>query len=220
MDTSIWEKHHTLFWILIGIGIYLIVLIVIYLILKYACHKKLGPLWLYLSYLTFSLVFWPFAEITALPKKRKMWLIKTGLKKGHICLEEGIGIGTSLILASKIVGKDGIVYALDNQPLHIAILYIRSKIRGVKNIRLIFSDSADTDLEDNSIDTIFICDAFHEFSNKEKTVLELYRVLKPGGNFSILEESNKYTDSGQKIIEKSGLFKFIERDNKFLKYTK
>jgi len=220
MDTSIWEKHHILFWVLIGIGIYLLVLIVIYLILKYAFHKKLGPLWLYLSYLTFSLAFWPFAEITALPKRRKMWLLKSGLKKGHIYLEEGIGIGTSLILASKIVGKDGIVYALDNQPLHIAILYVRSKIRGIKNIRLIFSDSAATGLEDNSIDTIFICDAFHEFSNKKKTVLELYRVLKPGGNLSVLEESNKYTDNDQKIIEELESFKLIERDNKFLKYTK
>lgn len=220
MDSSIWQKYHTLFWVLIGIGIYLVVLIIIYLVLKYAFHKQLGPLWLYLSYLTFSLVFWPFAEITALPKKRRMWLLKSGLKKGHIYLEEGIGMGTSLILASKIVGKDGIVYALDNQPLHIAILFIRSRIRGIKNIRLIFSDAADTGLVDSRIDTVFICDAFHEFSNKGKTVLELYRVLKPGGNFSILEESKKYTNSGQKIIEESVLFKLVERDNKFLKYTK
>ncbi len=220
MEPTAWEKHHILFWVLIGIGIYILVLIIIYLVLKHLFGKKLGPLWLYLSYLTFSPFFWPFAEITALPRKRKTWLLKSGLKKGHIYLEEGIGMGTSLILASRIVGKDGIVYALDNQPLHIAILYVRSKIRGIKNIKFIFSDSADTGLEDISIDTIFICDAFHEFGNKGKTVIEMYRVLKPDGNFSILEESKKYTDYGQKIIEEAGLFKFIERDNKFLKYTK
>ena len=220
MDTSIWEKHHILFWVLIGIGIYLIVLIVIYLILKYACHKKLGPLWLYLSYLTFTLVFWPFAEITALPKKRKMWLIKTGLKKGHIYLEEGIGIGTSLILASKIVGKDGLVYALDNQPLHLAILFVRSKIRRIKNIRLIFSDAAETGLNDKSISTVFICDAFHEFSNKKNTVLELFRVLKPGGNLAIWDENKKNTDNAQKIIEEANLFNLIEREKVFMKFAK
>jgi SAM-dependent methyltransferase len=220
MDASIWEKYHVLFWVLIGIGIHILILSIIYLILKYALGKELGPFWLYLSYLTYALPFWPFAEITALPKRRRMWLEKSGLKKGHIYLEEGFGIGTSPILASRIVGKNGIVYALDNQPLHIAILYIRSKIRAIKNIRLIFAGSACTGLEDKSIDIVFICDAFHEFNNKKKTISELYRILKPGGYLSILEESIKYTNRAQKIIEEAGLFKFIEKDNKFLKYSK
>ena len=127
-------------------------------------------------------------------------------------LEEGFGLGTSPILATKIVGKDGLVYALDNQPLNIVILFIRSRIRGIKNIRLIFSDAADTGLEDKSVDTIFICDAFHEFTNKRNTVLELFRVLKPGGNLSLLEENKKYADNTQRTIEKVKLFKFIERE--------
>jgi len=101
--------------------------------------------------LTFSLLFLPLGEITAHPRRR-MWLERSGLKKGHVYLEEGFGIGTSPILASKIVGKDGLVYALDNQPLNIVILFIRSRIRGIKNIRLIFSDAADTGLKDKSVD--------------------------------------------------------------------
>ena len=220
MNTTVWDRYHILFWVLIGIGIYLLVLIIIYLILKCVLGKKLGPLWLYLSYLTFSLLFWPFVEITSNPRRRRRWLEKSGLKKGHLYLEEGIGIGTSPILASRIVGKDGMVYALDNQPLHIAILFIRSRIRGIKNIRLIFSDAAETGLEDKSIDTIFICDAFHEFTNKRSTVLELFRVLKPGGNLAIWDENKKNTDNAQKIIEEPRLFEFIERDKLFLKFEK
>ena len=73
-----------------------------------------------------------------------MWLEKSGLKKGHIYLEEGFGMGTSPIIASKIVGMDGLVHALDNQPLHIGILFVRSRLRGIKNMRLIFSDSSET----------------------------------------------------------------------------
>lgn len=129
-------------------------------------------------------------------------------------------MGTSPILASKIVGKDGLVYALDNQPLHIAILFVRSRLRGIKNIRLIFSDAAETGLKDNSIDTIFICDAFHEFSNKRGTVIELFRVLKPGGYLAIWDENKKYTNNAQKIIEEAKLFEFIERDKIFLKFEK
>ena len=220
MKHTVWDRHYILFWVLIGIGIYLVILIIIYLILKYALGKKLGPLWLYLSYLTFSLPFWPIGEITAHPKRRRMWLKKSGLKKGHVYLEEGFGIGTSPIIASRIVDKDGLVYALDNQPLHLAILFIRSRIRGIKNIRLIFSDAAETGLKDKSIDTVFICDAFHEFTDKRNTVLELFRVLKPGGNLAILEENKKYADRAQRIIEETKLFNFIEREKVFVKFVK
>ena len=144
MEPTAWDRYHIHFWVLIGIGIYILVLIIIYLFLKYALGKKLGTLVQYLSYLTFSLLFMPFGEITAYPRRRRMWLERSGLKKGHVYLEEGFGLGTSPILASKIVGKDGLVYALDHQPLNIAILFIRSRIRRIKNIRLIFSDAADT----------------------------------------------------------------------------
>ena len=194
--------------------------IIIYLILKYVLGKKLGPLGQYLAYLTFSLPFLPLGEITAYPKRRRMWLEKSGLKKGHVYLEEGFGLGTSPILASKIVGKDGLVYALDNQPLNIVILFIRSRIRGIKNIRLIFSDAADTGIKDRSVDTVFICDAFHEFGKKRNTVLELFRVLKPEGNFALLEENKKYADRAQKIIEKEMLFNLIEREKVFMRFVK
>jgi ubiquinone/menaquinone biosynthesis C-methylase UbiE len=220
MEATAWERYHVLFWVLIGIGIYIVILILIYLILKYAFKKQLGPLWLYLSYLTCSLPFWPFVEITFSPKKRRIWLQKSGLKQGHVYLEEGFGIGTSPIIASKIVGKDGLVYALDNQPLHIAILFVRSRIRGIKNIKLIFSDSSGTGLEDKSVDTVFICDAFHEFSNKKETVSELYRILKNGGNLAIWDENKKYTDRAQKIIEGEKLFNLTKREKVFIRFTK
>jgi len=35
----------------------------------------------------------PLGEITAYPRRRKMWLIRSGLKEGHSYLEEGIGLG-------------------------------------------------------------------------------------------------------------------------------
>lgn len=217
---NIWERYEILFWILIGISIYLFILIIIYLLLKFAFHKKISSLGLYLTYLTWSLPFWPLGEITAYPRRRKKWLIKSELKEGHSYLEEGFGIGTSPILASKIVGSSGVVYALDNQPFHIAVLSLRKKIRRIKNINLILSDAKKTGLKDSSIDTIFICDAFHEFPDKKNTSLELYRILKPGGSLSILEDSVRSVNNAQKIIESIKLFKLVESDKKFIKFKK
>jgi len=149
-----------------------------------------------------------------------MWLVKSGLKEGQSYLEEGFGIGTSPILASKIVGSSGVVYALDNQPFHITLLSLRKKIRRIKNINLILSDAKETGLEDSSIDTIFICSAFHEFADKKNISLELYRILKPEGSLSILEESVRSANNAKEIIESIKLFKLVERDKKFIKFKK
>ena len=216
---DIWQKYEVLFWVLIGVFIYLFILIIIYLVLKFAFGKKLGGIGYYLSYF-FLFPLWPIVEISRLPRKRKAWLIKSGLKENQSYLEEGIGVGTSLILASKIVGSNGVVYALDNSPLNIAILFIRSKIRRIKNIKLILSDAAYTGLKDSSIDTIFICDAFHEFPDKKNTAIELHRVLKSGGGLAILEDTVKNTNHDQKIIESANLFKLVEKDKKFIRFRK
>jgi len=39
MEPSLWDRYHIHFWVLIGIGIYLLVLIIIYIILKYALGR-------------------------------------------------------------------------------------------------------------------------------------------------------------------------------------
>ncbi|MBA7689635.1 2-methoxy-6-polyprenyl-1,4-benzoquinol methylase [subsurface metagenome] len=219
MQADVWQKYEVLFWVLTGIFVYLLILTIIYLVLKTAFHKKLGGIGLYLSYF-FMFPLLLLGEITAYPRRRKMWLIRSGLKEGHSYLEEGIGLGTSPILASRIVGAKGRIYALDNHPLQIILLSLRSKIRRIKNIKLILSDASKTYLEDNSIDTIFICDAFHEFPDKRNTVMELYRVLKPEGSLTILEETVRNTNNTQKIIEYTKLFKLIERDKKFIRFKK
>jgi len=219
MQDDVWQKYEVLFWVLTGIFVYLFILTIIYLVLKIAFHKKLGGIVLYFSYF-FMFPLWFLGEITAYPRRRKMWLIRSELKEGHSYLEEGIGLGTSPILASRIVGAKGRIYALDNHPLQIILLSLRSKIRRIKNIKLILSDAKDTDLEGSSIDTIFICDAFHEFPDKRNTVVELYRILKPVGSLSILEESVRTTINTQKIIESTKLFKLVERDKKFIRFKK
>jgi len=219
MQDDVWQKYEVLFWVLTGIFVYLLILTIIYLVLKIAFHKKLGGIVLYFSYF-FMFPLWFLGEITAYPRRKKMWLIRSGLKEGHSYLEEGIGLGTSPILASRIVGAKGRIYALDNHPLQIILLSLRSKIRRIKNIKLILSDAKDTDLEGSSIDTIFICDAFHEFPDKRNTVVELYRILKPVGSLSILEESVRTTINTQKIIESTKLFKLVERDKKFIRFKK
>ena len=95
------------------------------------------------------------------------------------------------------------------------------KLISIKNIKLILSDASETYLKDNSIDTIFICDAVHEFPDKKNTAMELYRILRPGGSLNVLEEeSTKYANNAKKIIESTNLFELAEQDKKFIRFEK
>ena len=106
-------------------------------------------------------------------------------------LDERFGLGTSSIVAARIVGPGSRVCALDNEPIHVLILWLRAKIRWLRNLRVLLSDADSTGLPAGSVDVAYIFDAFHDFSNRERTLQELHRVLKPDGILAIWEEREK-----------------------------
>jgi demethylmenaquinone methyltransferase/2-methoxy-6-polyprenyl-1,4-benzoquinol methylase len=57
-----------------------------------------------------------------------------------------------------------------------------------KNLLPLQADAANLPFPANSIDAILIVDALHHFTNPEKAVLEILRVLKPGGRLLIEEQ--------------------------------
>lgn len=165
---------------LIAIGIFILIHIIsalIYLISKLVFRKKLP---VKAEYLFGSLMapFFIIMEIMRPPRWRKKWLERSGVKKGLVVLEEGFGFGTSPMIASKIVSPKGKVYALDVMPINVVILWVRAKLRRLKNLNIILEDAKYTGIPNKSMDLVFLCDAMHDFSDKRGTVKELFRVLK------------------------------------------
>ena len=212
-----------LLWIPIVIGILLGANIIVYLVQRYLYHKAvpttIGGI---LSYIFNwgALLFWPFMEITRPFWVRRKWLEKAGVQEGQVYLEEGFGFGTSPILAARMVGKTGKVYSVENALVAVATLWARAKIRMLKNLSLILSDASDTGLPDESVDIVFINDAFHEFGDKEGTLKELYRVLKPDRLLSIKEDTQRKAMKVVELIGADDLFSLIERDKTFCKFKK
>jgi len=200
--------------------LYLLLITLTWFAIKFLWRKPIAPLWLYSSYSSPLLLCWPFMEIFRHPGWRRKWLLRSGLKEGQTFLEEGFGMGTSPILAARIVGNKGIVYALDNEPVHIAILWFRTRLRGLRNVRLIFSDAKITGLPDKSIDIVFVCDAFHEFGDKKGTLEEFHRILKAGGVLSMWEENEGKTEKLAMFITSTSLFTVIDRDKAFRCFKK
>jgi ubiquinone/menaquinone biosynthesis C-methylase UbiE len=92
----------------------------------------------------------------------------------------GFGIGTAVIgsFAKSVVGAD-------------IINYKEWELLKNKKIKFQRSSSRNLPFKDNTFDAIFIKDLLHHVKDIEKTLKEILRVTKPGGDIVILE-GNRY----------------------------
>ncbi|MCK4362587.1 MAG: class I SAM-dependent methyltransferase [Dehalococcoidia bacterium] len=204
-------------WVGIGIGIFFGVAIYIYIILKIIYRQRISGIGMYLFY-TFCVWMWIFSFIEPPQRKRKK-LKMAGIKDGQIVLDAGCGIGRYTIPIARTVRKKGRVYALDNQPFHVAIIKTRARIAGLGNIHTILANVTNTGLKDKSIDTVFMSDAFHEYGDKHGALREANRILKPDGTLFIDEHEmreRKLLD----IVATVGLFSLEEKEGKIYRFKK
>ena len=145
-------------------------------------------------------------------------LERAGLKSGQKVLEVGCGPGFFTIPAADIVGKEGVVYAIDTHPL--AIERVKNKIKkaGIKNITSIFANASETGLPDQSIDLAFLFGLPYIQGGLENVLTELYRIFKPGGILAF----QKSRGSKEKLItevEEKG-FKYSEKRGRLFLFKK
>lgn len=113
-----------------------------------------------------------------------------GISRGDKVLDFGCGTGIYSLVASKIVGPKGMVYALDSDEEGL-LDELKEKINNQKinNIEIIeTSGEIDIPLEDEKIDEVLVYDIYHLLSKEEREELisECARILKKGGIFSYL----------------------------------
>ena len=80
---------------------------------------------------------------------------------------------------------------------------------GLKNISTIIPDDY-TGLPSQSIDIVLLYDVFHMFSEKDKILKEIHRVLKPEGKLSFSDHHMKMREI-EGIFDKSKLFTIAEK---------
>jgi ubiquinone/menaquinone biosynthesis C-methylase UbiE len=145
-------------------------------------------------------------------------LLEAGLEEGQTVLDYGCGIGSYTIPVARIVGKDGMVYALDIHPLAIEAVENRRARQNLANIRTICS-GRDTGLPDNSVDVILLYDVLHLVDDKAGLVQELHRVLKPDGRLSILPD-HMTRDELLEILGTSEGFRLQTQHGEVLEFAK
>jgi ubiquinone/menaquinone biosynthesis C-methylase UbiE len=116
-------------------------------------------------------------------KPRQILLSEVPIKPADHVLDYGCGTGSYSFIISKIVGDAGCVYALDIHPLAIKHVEHLVRNRGISNMTTILSD-CETGLPDKSVDVILLFDIFHMFSDPNRNLAELARILKDDGILS------------------------------------
>ena len=141
-----------------------------------------------------------------------------GLKPGQKVLEVGCGPGFFTIPAAKIVGNEGVVYAVDVHPL--AIERVKEKIEkeGIKNIKPILTNASNTGLPDQSIDLAFIFGLRYIAGGLGNVIAEIQRTLKDGGVLSF----EKTKGSEKKLIAEveRGGFIYSGREGRLFLFTR
>ncbi len=94
-----------------------------------------------------------------------------------------LAINLTKTSAKKIVGLD-----ISDGMLEVGRTKI-SKLQLNDKIEMVLADSEELPFEDNSFDAITVAFGVRNFENLEKGLSEIYRVLKPGGTFVVLETS-------------------------------
>ena len=116
------------------------------------------------------------------------FLKKIGIKSGQAILDFGCRVGHYAIPAARIIGNEGIVYAVDKEQQALDELQQKAIRLSLKNIKTVnTSGRIQTDLENNSIDVVLFYDVlhYHEKEEREKLYQEAFRILKQEGSLSV-----------------------------------
>ena len=161
-----------------------------------------------------------------------------GLRPGMAVADVGAGTGLFTRLFAAKVGAEGRVYAVDIAREFIEGNLARARAAGYRNVVGIESTQSDTRLAAESVDLVYVCDAYHHFEQPQAMLASIRRALRPGGTLVLVEFERipgtspdwivKHVRAGKedfrREIEAAG-FRFVEevklmRENYFLRFTR
>jgi len=109
----------------------------------------------------------------------------SGVRNGETVLDLGSGAGMDLLVAAEKVGPDGRVIGVDMTPEMIAGARANVAASPHRNIDIRQGIIEELPVEDGSVDWVISNCVINLSPGKGKVFAEIYRVLKPGGRFSI-----------------------------------
>ena len=107
------------------------------------------------------------------------------IKKGDTVIDLGSGAGNDAFIARRITGEKGRVIGVDFTEAMIGKARANADKLNFSNVEFRLGDIDDMPVTSNKADVIVSNCVLNLVPNKHKVFSEIYRVLKPGGHFSI-----------------------------------
>jgi ubiquinone/menaquinone biosynthesis C-methylase UbiE len=117
-------------------------------------------------------------------------ITRSGIGPGLKVLEVGCGSGAYTTFVARAVGKTGAVHALDIQSEMLA--QISQKLsqpenQDIDNIYLHEASAYDMPFDADTFDVVYLITVLQEIPDRHRALLEINRVLKPGGTLAVTE---------------------------------
>ena len=107
------------------------------------------------------------------------------INKGDTVIDLGSGAGNDCFVARHETGPEGKVIGIDFTPVMIEKARSNAEKLGYNNVEFREGDIDNMPVNDNVADVIVSNCVLNLVPNKAKVISEIFRVLKPGGHFSI-----------------------------------
>lgn len=107
------------------------------------------------------------------------------IKPGDTVVDLGSGAGNDCFVARAETGESGRVIGLDMTPAMIDRARKNTKALGYANVEFVYGDIEDMPLPENLADVVVSNCVMNLVPDKQKAFAETFRILKPGGHFSI-----------------------------------
>ena len=135
---------------------------------------------------------------------KRMTLQMSGVRPGHRVLDLAGGTGDMSALFAAAVGSRGQVVLTDPNASMMAVGRDRLWNQGHANVSLCQAPGESLPFSDDSFEVACISFGLRNFTDKDRGLLEIHRVLKPGGVLIVLEFSRPQSpliDSAYRVFQ-------------------